>query len=255
MVNFKITELDANTTPIGTDIIPIVDDPGGSPTTQKITLASLGIIDGWIPASESWAYASASTITVPSGAALKYKKGDKIKLTQQSVVKYFYIVSVADTVLTIVGGTTSSLVAEPITSNYYSHKENPIGFPDIFTYTVALTNITIGSGVIDGIFKIIGNLCHVWIYLIWAADTSCSGNQTFSIPITTLNNSELSVGTAWMIDGGSAVGYIGVVPTAASSNLVIPRYNQAAGYSPITNAVPFTWANTDSLNIQMIIPF
>ncbi len=44
--------------------------------------------DGWQPANETWTYASATTITVPSGAASKYAKGDKIKLTQ-TTVKYF----------------------------------------------------------------------------------------------------------------------------------------------------------------------
>lgn len=41
MADAKITALSENTTPIGTDIIPIVDDPGGTPATQKVTLNSL----------------------------------------------------------------------------------------------------------------------------------------------------------------------------------------------------------------------
>jgi len=139
MVNLKVTELDANTTPIGTDILPIVDDPGGSPANQKITLANLGIIDGWIPASESWSYASATTITVPSGAASKYRVGDKIKLTQ-TTTKYFSIIGVADTVLTVTGGTDFT-VATPtaITDNYYSHAESPLGFPGWFNYSPSIT--------------------------------------------------------------------------------------------------------------------
>ena len=38
----KITALTALTDPISTDILPIVDDPGGSPVTKKITLSVLG---------------------------------------------------------------------------------------------------------------------------------------------------------------------------------------------------------------------
>src|ERR1035437_3000227 len=34
-------------------------------------------LDGWTPVSDSWIYASASTITVPSGAASLYQKGDR----------------------------------------------------------------------------------------------------------------------------------------------------------------------------------
>ena len=41
MANAKITALNANTAPIKTDILAIVDDPGGTPVTEKITLADL----------------------------------------------------------------------------------------------------------------------------------------------------------------------------------------------------------------------
>ena len=37
----KITELDANTTPASTDLTVIVDDPGSTPATQKMTLDTL----------------------------------------------------------------------------------------------------------------------------------------------------------------------------------------------------------------------
>lgn len=41
MAGVKVTALTANTTPALTDIVPMVDDPGGTPTTQKITIANL----------------------------------------------------------------------------------------------------------------------------------------------------------------------------------------------------------------------
>ncbi len=45
MADQKITQLSENTSPITTDILAIVDDPGGTPATQKVTLASiLGLI-------------------------------------------------------------------------------------------------------------------------------------------------------------------------------------------------------------------
>lgn len=37
----KVTELAENTTPALTDIMEIVDDPGGTPASQKVTLANL----------------------------------------------------------------------------------------------------------------------------------------------------------------------------------------------------------------------
>lgn len=41
MADAKITALTANTTPAVGDILPMVDDPAGSPLTQKITLSDL----------------------------------------------------------------------------------------------------------------------------------------------------------------------------------------------------------------------
>jgi len=37
----KITELTEMTTPVGTDLLPVVDDPGGTPLTQKLTFTNL----------------------------------------------------------------------------------------------------------------------------------------------------------------------------------------------------------------------
>ncbi len=41
MANLKITALTENTAPLNTDIVPMVDDPSGTPLTQKITLLNL----------------------------------------------------------------------------------------------------------------------------------------------------------------------------------------------------------------------
>src|SRR3990172_11888434 len=37
----KITAYTENTTPVSTDILPMVDDPAGTPLTQKVTIANL----------------------------------------------------------------------------------------------------------------------------------------------------------------------------------------------------------------------
>jgi len=41
MADLKITELTENTTPILTDILPMVDDPAGTPVTKKVTLTNI----------------------------------------------------------------------------------------------------------------------------------------------------------------------------------------------------------------------
>lgn len=104
------------------------------------------INDGWIPADQSWAYASANTITVPSGATAIYSVGDKIKITQ-TTVKYFYVTAVADTTLTVTGGTNYTVANAAITSPYYSKAASPVGFPNFYPKARAKrsTTQTIGN--------------------------------------------------------------------------------------------------------------
>jgi hypothetical protein len=87
---------------------------------------------GWVSVSDSWSYASADaptfTITVPSGAASLYSPGMRIRLTQ-TTVKYFIITAVADTVLTVYGGTDYILTSDAISEISYSTQKAPFGFP------------------------------------------------------------------------------------------------------------------------------
>jgi hypothetical protein len=106
---------------------------GGHPISLTYLNGALSpffpLLSGWAPAIETWAYASATTITVPSGATSRYQKGDKIRLKQGGEYKYFYIVSVSDTTLTITGGSDYTLANAAITDNYYSKAMNPQGWP------------------------------------------------------------------------------------------------------------------------------
>jgi len=163
--------------------------------------------DGWISANETWTYASATTITVPSGAASKYAKGDKIKLTQSGTVKYFYIISVADTVLTITGGSDYTLVSATISANYYSHAGSPIGFPSYFSYTPVCSSSdgtapTFSSR--NGEFSINGSKCSYFFRL----DNSSGGTGTgdydtlVSIPVAPSISSTSTRGFAQIAVGG-----------------------------------------------------
>jgi hypothetical protein len=141
---------DSLTLPAGATITEISTDEtlaGNSDTVVPTEKATKAYVDsGWSTAGETWTYASASTITVPSGAASRFRKGDKIKLTQ-TTVKYFYIVGVADTVLTVTGGGDYTVANAAITSPYYSHAENPLDFPPAFTTgTIIWDTGTVDSG-------------------------------------------------------------------------------------------------------------
>lgn len=107
--------------------------------SQQMTHANENLRDGWVSAASTWTYASASTITVPSGAASIYQKGDRLKFTQ-TTVKYAVVVGVADTVLTIAVNTDYTVANAAISANYYSHQANPLGYPNWFAYTATFTS-------------------------------------------------------------------------------------------------------------------
>lgn len=117
--------------------------------------------DGWTATNEAWAYASATTITVPTGAATRYAKGMRIRLTQLGSVAYFVVVAVADTLLTITAGTTYTLSNNPISAVSYSHQGSPVGYPVTFGWTPGFTGFSANPTVIAAgcWFRVDGNVC------------------------------------------------------------------------------------------------
>lgn len=140
--------------------------------------------DGWQRANETWTYASASTITVPSGAASKYQKGDRLKFTQ-TTVKYAVVVGVADTVLTIAVNTDYTVANAAITLNYYSHQLSPLGYPTWFTFTPTETS---GSGLSGGTrvgkFKIDGSSATGLVLVDGRTQTGTTGTIGYTMPFT-----------------------------------------------------------------------
>lgn len=208
MADAKITALTANTTPLSTDLLPIVDDPGGTPETQKATIGDVLATanNGWLSANETWTYASASTITVASGAASKYAVGDRIKWTQ-TTVKYGVITAVADTVLTIAVNTDYTVANAAISANYYSHESSPIGYPHLFAYASAWSGTgtppAIGNGTVTSYFSVMGRNCFADIeILLGSSSTIGNGTYTFSAPITS---------AATIKNNGNLIAYYGSV--------------------------------------------
>ena len=147
-----------------------------------------GGLDSWIPAEETWTYASATTITVPSGAASKYQKGDKIKITNNSATKYFYIVGVADTVLTVTGGTDYTVHDSAITNPFFSKIENPQGFPQYFNWTPTVGgqgSMTYTSVTISGArFSLKGKTCFWNFSTNGTIGGTANSYMTHTVPIS-----------------------------------------------------------------------
>ena len=145
-----------------------------------------GILSGWIPAGETWTYASSTTFTISGDKTSKYQKGDKIKLTQTSV-KYFYIIGVSytspNTTITVTGGSDYSLANTTITSPYYSKVENPQGFPiDGFSFVPTIST-TANAGTFENVkFRLQGDTVF-YKGRINYANALASGNLTITIPM------------------------------------------------------------------------
>lgn len=131
------------------------------PATYTSEYHSSSIVTGWVPASEAWSYASATTIAVPSDATKKYSIGDKFRFKQGGSYKYFYVIGVASTTLTVTGGSDYSVANSAITDNYYSKVSSPVSFPQWFNYTPTYTGFSSNPTGGANRFRIEGNTCFV----------------------------------------------------------------------------------------------
>lgn len=160
--------------------------------------------DGYVPVTGTWTYLSASTVTVPSGAAAIYKVGQGVRLTQ-STVKYFYIVGVADTVLTLSGGSNYTLVNAVISAISYTNTPGTaIGFPVWFAYTPTYQGGW--TAMPSGTYRFNMHGKHVNCYIAIASGTSNSVEAYIGLPTNADAFSANIRGTwGWGQDNGTQV--------------------------------------------------
>jgi hypothetical protein len=196
----------------GTEINTGTDD--AKFVTPK-AIADSWIESYWIPARETWTYASATTFTISGDKTDKYQKGDKIKFTQ-TTVKYFYIISVSysspNTTITITAGTDYTLANASIVSPYFSKAENPQGFPHWFNFaapTWNLSDIDDGSGgqpsTASFTQKIVGNTVYGEIRLTTnnAYKVGTGLVIRFTPPISAVGLSNTCVGSSFTPHGSN----------------------------------------------------
>lgn len=227
-------------------------------TGSKLADASIDIgakastWDGWIAVSDSWAYASATTITVPTDATTKYSVGDKIKIVQSGSTKYFYITVVTSTVITVNGGSDYTVANSAISGIYYSKATTPLGFPQWFTYTPTYTNFSLGNGTVNySTFTMIGKTVHFKLKITLGNTSSVSGlisilTPTSVTPTTSLDTMHASV----QLNDATSVRWSALCAVASATQMALYVLNGSANYVATSSTVPFTWTTNDQIMVS-----
>ena len=245
----KISAETASTTiPVDTDVFLTDESMTTTPATKRKAWSTLmtspvlrGTVNGWISANETWAYASATTITVPTGAAAKYYVGDRLTWTANSVVLYAYVIAVADTVLTVAGNTVTNFT---FSANYYSTQVSPLLFPQWFAYTP--TGISAANVTHTGRFSINGRMCTVQYH------AAMTGAVTFTtmptLPITASAGIITTKGPCGVATTKAAgtITHNGLIPHVLASGTTLNLTTAADANMSAT--VPGTWANGDYID-------
>lgn len=210
-------------------------------------------LDGWIPlTNETHTYLATNQVTVPSGATNRYSVGDKYSIVQSGTTKYFYIVAITATVLTLYAGTDFTVANATISSPKYSKSSTPMGFPHYFSYTPTTTNINLGTGgSVNGRMTMNGRqVIFNAQFILGTGGSVTSTFPTLSIPLVAGQKGNTTI---LQNDNGVAnyygLGFISVGNTAAvvTSLVTSAAYASEIGSSGI---IPFTYGVNDNATIH-----
>lgn len=202
-------------------------------------LASLA--GGWMPADETWTYASADAptfmFTVAGDVRTKYYPGMKVKYTQTTIK--FGIVTVVsytspNSTITIYGGTDFVMTGDAITLPHYSMMHSPAGFPrDVSKWQVTTTDTSTRSKETTGAnttyysdwgSKNISVPIGLWRFKVQVSiDVWDSDSAEVVVAMSTANNSVSSKSLAAFVgnyDGADIVSFVHIesmVPVAVAA--------------------------------------
>lgn len=134
---------------------------------------------------------------------------------------------------------------------------------DWVSYTPTWTNLSIGNGTQTFKWRRVGDGIEISGHLQWGTTTSASGTFYFSLPSglsvdnTKAKANSARVGLAWAFDGGGGTNNREVYRVIQNStgNTFFMAGRTDGGTSVSFDATnPFTWANSDELDIQLWVP-
>lgn len=216
---------------------------GSKLADNSIDLEAKASVDtGWREVSDSWTYASATSVTVPSDATTKYSVGDRIKFSQ-SGTKYFYVTAVAATTLTLSGGSDYTVANASITDVYYSKAASPLGFPAWFTFSTTYAGFS-GNPTSTNRFKIDGRTVTMTIHPT-ANGTSNATTFTLTAPVTSSNaatNQWTAPAVATNNNALTGSPGLAVLPNNSTTITLYASYQQASWTNTSGKAAGFTLA-------------
>lgn len=178
---------------------------------------------------ESWSYNAANKITVPAGAAGIYKSGDQVRLKQGGSYKYYSIITVADTLLTVTGGSDYTVADATITDAAIC-KIGGVGHPVTFNWSPDFsdnTTLTYTSRtIVSAKFLIIRKTIQYWLNVKGTTGGSTSAYLNFRLPIGVIGLG--TGGAGYAIDGGAPMSAFCNLITANVGRIGVAKYDRAA---------------------------
>lgn len=269
VLNSKYADLVSLVTPLFSHLLPIYDG-----AYKNITYADLmGSLGGWIPAGETWTYSSSDApsyvFTISGDKTSKYVAGMKVKLVDNSTVKYFFITKVTysapNTLITLFGGTDYTLTGGVITLPFYSMLKTPVGFsqdPAKWSVTVIDTTGISQAPVADTWYN--NTNCNInvpiglWIlsYKVFhSVYKSATGVGSCFVTISTANNSEsnpestsvlqynMGLAGAWTVQGKSSFATMTLNLTAKATYYMNIMTHDANVDGIYVNIAPYNGSN------------
>lgn len=117
------------------------------------------------------------------------------------------------------------------------------------SYTPTWTNATLGNGTLTGKYFKIGKFVFFRIDVLWGSTTSSAGSWAFTVPVSQVIPSALTVGIGEAIDISSGQAWI-VRARATAATTFAPLTGDGAAMAGITGAAPFAWATGDEFHVS-----
>lgn len=194
--------------------------------------------EGWSELSETFTYASASTITVATDATTRFQKGDKLRFKQGAGYKYYVITAVAATTLTVLVNTDYTVANAAITDIWVSRAARPFGFPSAFAVAAFATTGWGTPTYSVGRLELQAGIGHL---LFSVTGTSNSTSTVFTCPVT-IRDAVRGLYRATDNGGTPVAATIETTATSATVNL----------YSTLSSA---TWTASGTKTVSGVLTF